>query len=48
MNVAATEKICAILSDVLRSSETTVNEGGNFFRVRKMIDIFVPLSLEVV
>ena len=33
MNVAVAEKICAILSDVLLSSETIVNEGGNFIRV---------------
>lgn len=44
MNVATAEKICEILGEVVRGPEASVSKGGNFIRVRVMMDVFVPIS----
>ncbi|XP_030963782.1 uncharacterized protein LOC115984941 [Quercus lobata] len=44
MNMAAAEKICEVLGEVVRGLESSVNERGNFIRVRVMMDVSVPIS----
>ena len=44
INVAAAEKICEVLGEVVRDPESSVKEGGNFIQVRVMMDVSVPIS----
>lgn len=39
----AAEQICEIVGDVRRSPKSTDDDGGNFIRVRVLVDINLPL-----
>uniref|UniRef100_A0A7N2MN61 Zinc knuckle CX2CX4HX4C domain-containing protein n=1 Tax=Quercus lobata TaxID=97700 RepID=A0A7N2MN61_QUELO len=43
MNVKATRKICEVLGQVIHSTDPTESEGGNFMRIRVMMDVSLPL-----
>ena len=43
MNVKAVEKICIVLGKVIHSIDPYETDGGNFMKVRVIMDISLPL-----
>ena len=43
MNIKVAEKIYEVLSQVIHPSDPTEIEGGNFMRIRVLMDVSLPL-----
>ncbi|XP_030923306.1 uncharacterized protein At4g02000-like [Quercus lobata] len=43
MNIKVAEKVCEVLSQVIHSFDPTEIEGGNFMRIRVLMDVSLPL-----
>ena len=43
MSVKAVEKICNVLGQVFHFADPTETEGGNFIRIRVLMDVTLPL-----
>ena len=43
MTVAAAEKVCGVMGDVISQSEQRLYDGGHFIRVKVVVDVTMPL-----